>query len=491
MDIEPPQEPDYCPSRTQYLAYYQEEDRDPKKLKRLRLQYLTDFYQWFAHIYEHLLFEQGEDKTYWLYNEETGVYDELNFVEVRGLVINLLTEEGFDYEATEGEVKKVLVRYRALYKERGASLDSFTPQSGWIHLNNGWLELETRKLEPHSPRRWSLFKTCTDYDLNATCPLYDKFLDKDVWMPKDQVRVLDQYSGYLLTDRIEQQVSLFFEGKKGCGKSTLVEIWMAMLGETATSMALTSLVGGQERFIGEQLKGKTLVWFDETNPRTSSINEFFQNLITGETIRIERKGVQRVENVRNTLKVIVSLNEMPDHMPTGMDRRYFHIPFTRSFTDEEVADRMLKYKILKNERSGILNRMLDGLDDLNKMQGFTLIEGEAGRRRDYTLTADDFSAFLDDHFVPSNDDEVRYNFNDMRAAFVAEYPKGYHQQLSVLGFNKKFLNTRLPEFSRLDKGKVDRNTRGYVGIKLKDGHKFPTKIEDPIVVIGRSHPDDF
>jgi phage/plasmid-associated DNA primase len=300
-------------------------------------------------------------------------------------------------------------------------------------------------------------------------------------MPSDQVRVIDQFSGYILTSGIEQHSCLILEGRKGCGKSTLMEIWMDMLGRKAIPLQLTSLQNGGERFIGQTLAHKNLCWFDEANPRTTSINEFFQNLITGEKIRIERKGVQGDDYVKNTMKVVLSLNEMPDHMPTGMDRRYRHIVFNRSFYEEGIVDPNYKKKILESEKSGVLNRMIAGLDDLTKMGRITMISGEEDRKREYALTSDDFSSFLSDHFEPVNDGAsiVRYSYEEMRNSFVAEYPKSYNKQLSVRGFNKKLLTTRLPEFKNISTGKSD-SVRGYKGIKLKDGHEFSSNEFEPI-----------
>ena len=72
---------------------------------------------------------------------------------------------------------------------------------------------------------------------------------------------------------------------------------------------------------------------------------------------------------------------------------------------------------------------------------------------------------------------------------MAEYPKNYHQQLTVRVFNKKLLATRLPEYGHLQKGKSD-GARGYKGIELKKGHELPNNDTSPIRV-GIQGIDDF
>lgn len=475
-----------CPERIEYKKFINDPENrrseDYQKLKKaLQESYKLAFHNYFAEVYPHIKYERTNDKVYWDYDEKEGLYREISFSEMRGMVIKLLMDEGLLAVATEGFAKTVLNKYRAGFVENGVSLEDFSIPDGWLQVRNGWLNLKTRDLLPHTPERYSLSKMDTDYIADAKCPLYDKFIDEDSKMAKDQIRVIDQFSGYVLTDRIDQHSCLILEGRKGCGKSMLMEIWMNILGEKAIPMQLTSLQNGGERFIGQTLAHKNLCWFDEANPRTTSINEFFQNLITGERIRVERKGVQGDDFVKNTMKVVLSLNEMPDHMPLGMDRRYRHIVFTRSFYEEGIVDPDYKKKVLQNEKSGILNRMLRGLEDLEKMGRLTTIEGEEERKREYTLTSDDFSSFLSDHFEPTSasDGVVRYTYEQMRNAFVAEYPKAYNKQLSVRGFNKKLLSTRLPEFKNVTTGKSG-GERGYKGLKMKVGHEFPLDSYDRI-----------
>jgi len=475
--IDPIKDVDKCPERTAYITHLAQGewgDKDwVKILKAKKTAYLLAFHNYFEQVYPHLLYERTNDKVYWNYDANEGVYKELSFPEVRSLLIKLMISEGLVESATEPNAKTVLNRYRANNYSKGVMLDSFTLPSGWLHVKNGWLHIATKELQPHTPERFSLNKMDTDFIPGAECPLYDAFLNTDTQMPVDQVRVIDQFSGYMLTDGIEQHTCLILEGRKGCGKSMLVEIWMSMLGSKAVPLPLTRIQNGKEQFLGSTLAHKNLVWFDEANPRTASINEFFQNLITGEKIQIERKSIQGDHFTTNTVKVILSLNEMPDHMPVGMDRRYRHIVFNRSFYEEGIVDPDYKKKVLASEKSGILNRMLRGLEDLRKMNRLTVIDGEEERKREYTLTSDDFSSFLSDHFEPTpmSDGVIRYTYEEMRNAFVAEYPKSYHKQLSTRGFNKKLLATRLPEFKYVQTGKSD-GVRGYKGLKLKDGHEF-------------------
>lgn len=469
---------DPCPERTRYYAHLAiefEERKDDwnKKFKSLRENYLSVYYKVVAEKYEFLLYEKTNDKVYWNYNEETGVYDELSFPEVRNLIIAMLIKDDFNDKANEAAVKSILNKYRSAFKDRGKFYDDFTSNDEWFHANNGWVNLETLEFQAHTSDRLSRFSSAIPYRPDAICPLYDSFLDVESRMPADQVRVLDQYSGYILTNTIEAKQMLIFEGRPGSGKSMLPEIWQAILGKKAVAMSLKKLSGDNNRFSGDELAGKNFCFIDEASPKTKDINESFQNLVTQPTITVERKSIQEKPVVKNQLKMILSLNEMPDHMPPGMLRRYRHILFKRSFYDEGVQDTKIQETILKDELSGVFNRMLKGLADYKKMGGFTVIAGDEERRQEYDLISDDFSSFLNEHFepVPSSDDEVRYSYKEVRDAFVAEYPKKYNAQLSIQGFNKKLISNRLAKFSRINKSRK-KGQRGYIGFKLKEGHNF-------------------
>jgi len=466
------------PERMAYLNYLLNGDPAEKnraaRLKYLAEQYLFNFHKTVASVHPYLLYEKNNDKTYWNYNELTGVYDELSFPEVRGILIAMVMAEGFPGKANESFAKSTLNKWRSACLDSGKDYDEFDNDQNWFHAKNGWLELATRKFVKHTPDRLSRMISAVDYNKKATCPLYDDFLDKESHMPKDQVRVIDQFSGYVLTDSIEAEAMLIFEGRPGSGKSMVPEVWMKVLGKKSifSSLNRISSMGGANDFTGDEVADRTLCMIDEANPKTKDIDESFQNLITQQTIRVERKSIQQKVFVPNKLKLVMCLNEMPDHMPPGMARRYRHILFTRSFTDEGIKDGSIRTRIFTEELSGVLNRMLDGFDDYKKMNGLVEIANEAGRKYEYDLGADDFSAFLNDHFEPVKDIQIRYTYEQMRAAFVAEFPKKYNQSLSIQAFNKKLLSNRLAAFSRIDKGRIN-NTRGYTGLRLKEGHVFP------------------
>ena len=459
--------------REQYLNFRATVDWDSKedvaKLKKLAERYFINFYKRIQQLHPHLKYAIDIDGIFWDYDEDTGIYNELGFQSVRSMVLRALRQDGLDGYTTDTHVKRVLSNYIA-ESGSGVTTADFTDDDSWLHVKNGWLNLTTLVLQPHTPTRLSLHKIPVEYDPTAECPQYDQMMS-DFRMPDDQVRVIDQYSGLILTRDISHQEMLVLDGRPGCGKSLITETWMEVLGHKATMQKLSMLRGDSERFMGESLVGRTLLFFDEANPKTENINESFMKFVSEKVISVERKGINKREEVPNTLKVVLALNEMPYHFPPGFDRRYRHVLFTRSFTDEGVEDKTLGKRIAENELAGVLNRMLRGLHDLQKMGKTTVIAGESERKRQFSLAADDVSAFLSDYFEPDTTYSDVINGNDMLRAFKAEYDTSFNRGLSQHAFSKKLLSVRLPEFSGIKK---DRNSihRGYSGLRLKPGVSF-------------------
>jgi len=464
---------DTITEREDYLNHLSKGDWDNndwvKKLKPLRERYFVNFYKRVAQQYPHLKYAIDVENLFWDYDPETGTYKELGFQSVRSMIIRELRQDELDTYTTDTHVRRVLSNYIA-ETNQGVSTNDFTNEDNVIHVKNGWLNLKTLELTPHTPERLSLHTINVEYDPKAECPIYGQMI-RDFQMPKDQVRVIDQYSGLILTNDISHQEMLVFDGRPGSGKSLIIETWMEVLGHKAGSEKLSMLRGDAERFMGESLVGKTLLFFDEANPKTENINESFMKFVSEKTIKVERKGQNKRELVRNNLKVVLALNEMPYHFPPGFDRRYRHIKFTRSFRDEGCEDKTIGKRIVEQELSGVLNRMIVGLHDLWKMGRTTTIEGEEERKRGFSLAADDLSAFLSDYFDPDPSHSEVLEGKRLLRAFKEEYPTNFNKNLSLHAFTKKLAGVRLAEFSGITTAKT-RDYRGYTGLKLKEGYQF-------------------
>jgi len=362
-----------------------------------------------------------------------------------------------------------------MYCDRGVAYDDFDKEDFWFHANNGWVQLKTLEFTSHTPLMLSRMKSAVDYKSDATCPVYDKFLDIDFQLKADQVRVVDQFSGLTLTNDITQQKMLTLVGRTGCGKSTLMDAWSYVLGDLMIEKKLTELQGESMRFSGSQFVGARLCWFDEVDVKKAEMGNSLGTLITGQHINIERKGINGIVKGQNTLKCVLTANRLPLSAEIGIFRRLIFIPIKVSFTETDREDKQMNTK-LKDEAPGILNRMLRGLHDLQKMGGFTLIEGHEDLIEEYKASADTIAEFLDEYFDPGSRDEtipskVIYNA-------YQEYTEGnsFTRSISPQKFGQLLASQPLIRFAHIE-GKRSKTSRYWTGLKLKEHYVLNEKTE--------------
>lgn len=463
---------DPCPERTKYIIHLgaERDENWAKKLKYLRDNYILAFHNYFAELNPHLFFERSEDKVYWNYNSNTGIYDEVNFTIVRGLVVKLLTEEGLTEKSTEAMAKAVLVRYRSMYLDRGKEYDDFDNNSDWFHASNGWVNVKTLKFVDHSPDRLSRRVSSVAYNAKAKCPIYDKFLDEQVQLAQDQVRVIDQFSGLLLTPDITKQKMLVLIGKPGCGKSTLLDLWSDVLGDCATQKNLTEIASESFRFGGSSLVGKTLCWFDEVEVTRNNVGSSLINLITGQHIHVERKGINGIIEADNKLKCVLTANTLPRSAEMGIYRRMILIYLNYSFYDNMTDNKNIR-QVLKAESSGVLNRMLRGLKDVEDNEGFTTIEGHDELLEDYKTSSNTMAEFLDEYFT-FDYEAPKISTKTLLEAYKTYSNDKYSNSLTPQRFGVLISQSGLSKFDKIQPSRGSQGVRMWSGLQLKDYYEF-------------------
>jgi len=474
-----PSSTDSIVERDDYLKHFAQQAWDDKewvkKLERLRERYVQVFHTYFAIQHPHLLFEKGEDRIYWEYDEANGIYVELSVSSVKALVSHLLEKEEMVGKATEGFIKNCLLRYRGRFPERGCLYDDFDVDDNWFHAHNGWVHLETLAFEPHTPTRRSRLKSAVGYDSTAVCPRYDQFLDSDLLMKPDQTRVVDQFSGLCLTNEIKYQKMLTLIGRTGCGKSTLMDAWNYVIGDMMIEKKLTELQSDASRFAGAQFIGKRLCWFDEVDVKKAEMGNGLGTLVTGLHVSVERKGVNGIVSARNTLKCVLTANRLPLSAEIGVFRRLILIPIKVSFSEDGREDREMHTK-LKREASGILNRMIRGLQDLKKMGGFTLISGHDDLIEEYKASADTVAEFLDEHFEPGAKEDVissKVLYNTYQ-----RYTDGnsFTRTISPQKFGQLLSSQPLVRFSHIEPVR-SKTGKSWTGLRVKEGYQINRNAE--------------
>lgn len=241
--------------------------------------------------------------------------------------------------------------------------DCFDPL-GYLNLQNGVLRLKDRVLLEHDTEKFK-FRYCLpyDYDPNALCPRYDKFMLEVMENDKQRVDILNEYGGYCISgDKCLAQKAAILSGGGRNGKSTWIHAISTVAGlENVSAVPLNDLNNPVSR---QMIVGKLFNVAEET-PMNSGKGglDTFKTMVTGGQIPV-RILYRDPYIYSNRAKFIFAANHMPKTMDDskGLIRRMLIIPFTASFEGAD-EDKLIEDK-LAAEAPGILNRLLDGYDRL-------------------------------------------------------------------------------------------------------------------------------
>jgi len=210
-----------------------------------------------------------------------------------------------------------------------------------------------------------------NYQPDALCPVWEKFLDDCFPGEEDQKRECQKMFGYLLTNSNAFQKIFVLRGAPRSGKGTMMNVLKGMIGsENVGTPALHSLDG---RFAFEPLYDKPLIIIPEANEQdsrkvTGAMVDLLKGVSGGDAFDIERKGKPFLSNVQLPGRFVMQCNRFPNFKdPSGALLRRLHVlVFKQSFVGKE--DEKLTAKLLK-ELPGIFNWALKGLYMLQRDDG--------------------------------------------------------------------------------------------------------------------------
>ncbi|MGW4743935.1 DNA primase family protein [Streptomyces sp. NPDC004290] len=233
-----------------------------------------------------------------------------------------------------------------------------------VACRNGLLRIRDRKLLPHGPGFFNLVSVPYDYDRAATAPAWEAFL-AGIW-PDDpeSIAALQEWFGYVLSGRTDQQKILLMKGPSRSGKGTIARILKELVGKE--NLAGPTLAGLGTNFGLSTLVGKPLAVISDAR-LSGDGGQVVERLLTisGEdTIDIDRKYREPWTGKLPT-RLMVLTNELPNFGDSSgvIARRFIVLNMTVSWLGKE--DTGLTDK-LAAEMPGIINWALDGLARLER-----------------------------------------------------------------------------------------------------------------------------
>lgn len=222
----------------------------------------------------------------------------------------------------------------------------------------------------YSARREDLItlETGTDYDPNATCEAWEKFIGEAI--PDDELRDwVQRFFGYSLSGSTDEDIFVFIHGIGGGGKTTFLNAIKTALGNYAATFPVDLITANGRPKDGNEpspalasLRGRRLACSSETE-RGRRLDEAKIKLLTGGAEITARHLHKPIFSYRPEFKLVIDGNYLlgvGDVNDRGLRRRLRIVPFTNPPSPDKVDTALEQKLTTPTARSAILNWLLVG-----------------------------------------------------------------------------------------------------------------------------------
>lgn len=302
-------------------------------------------------------------------------------------------------------VPKDMARYYAFQDKirsqfRDIANFPFTPIDETIRINlkNGTLEFRDGQepmVVPFDKRHGLCYQLDYDFDPNADCSLYRKFLDRCIPEKSNQM-ILEEYSGYIFISKLNLEKILFLYGQGMNGKSVVIAVLKALLGEAnVTEYSLESITKKPE-YRAKLAEGILNISAESAN----SLNiDVFKKIASREPLECRSLYKDPIV-LTDYSRQLFSTNTLPKitEATEGFFRRFLFIPFEQYITEDERNPRMnmVGFWEESGELPGILNMVIAGLRRLVQNGIFTKSQSSNAVLDDYKYDSNSVLSFMQD-----------------------------------------------------------------------------------------------
>ncbi|MDC7225219.1 MAG: phage/plasmid primase, P4 family [Spirochaetales bacterium] len=231
-----------------------------------------------------------------------------------------------------------------------------------FNCKNGSIDLRSARLLKHNPEDFITRISPVEFDEQADCPIWIKFLDSIFKRNSSLISFVQKVVGMSLSGDVSAQAMFILYGTGANGKSTFINIIMEIMGDyganTPTETFMQKKGDGPSNDIA-RLKGTRFVSAMEAE-YGNKLAEAVVKRLTGDDKISARFLYGEYFDFVPTFKIFMATNHKPK--VSGMDdaiwRRLKLIPFEVTF-NEKQRDPKLGSK-LREELPGILNWMVEG-----------------------------------------------------------------------------------------------------------------------------------
>lgn len=397
--------------------------------------------------------------TFYRYCE--GLYSPISVIDLENHIESIIPE------ADRLPRQRVLEVISNLKSKRYCYFDQFNQQD-LINFRNGYFHVTNRSITPHSPEILSTVQLPYDYDPDARCPMWEESILRITDGDMEKVHVLQEFMGYCFTRSTKFEKSLFLIGEANSGKSTVVTMFEALLGQhNISAVSLRHMMN--PNFMGS-LIGAYANLVTEIPKNISDYEDVFKTIVSGEPITVNTKYIPTY-TARPFCKLVFAGNKLMHIADTSnaVFRRMLLLELNNVIPPSEV-DVDWKQKLLV-EAPGIFNWALDGLDRLNANKAFTSCTEMELRLKEVKIANNSALFFCEERVTTSLNKSdsfiTKKDLYDEYRKFCLEYNiKGV---ISMKNFNEEIFSIYRPRVMRDQRKSVDgKQVRVWGGLKMRD-----------------------
>ena len=292
--------------------------------------------------------------------------------------------------------------------------DEIHPPKHLLNLNNGIYNVLTKKLIPHNPSYYFLYKIPWDYNPKATCPKVMKYLEST--LNSEFIELTQEVFGYCLMFDYRHAAIFYLYGTGGNGKKIWTKMLEHMLGaKNVANKSIDSLV--RFRFTSALLYGKLANICGELTTSVLSDTDMLKSLSGGDSIQAEFKGKDGFD-FENKAKIITACNSIPfcKDMTDGWYQRQYIIPFLQKFRHTKKEDTELLDKLLvQKEMEGLLVWALEGMHRLLNNKRFAYPVDKEER---YLMYRENTKYFVKKFYIKTNEFSDTIKSDDIYKDYV-------------------------------------------------------------------------
>jgi putative DNA primase/helicase len=316
-------------------------------------------------------------------------------------------------------------------------LDKWEANRYFLPMANGVLNTQTMQLSEYNHQCRFNWQLPYNFEADAAMNVTARWLWDTSGQDLESINVIRAFFKMAL---VGGDVQKFLEliGSGGTGKSTLIRLLVALIGEknhTATDLKNLET----NNFEAAALYGKRLVIISDSSRYGGEVS-VLKALTGGDPVRLEKKNKQQTGSFVFDGVVVVASNEaiQTADYTSGLIRRRMPVNFNRKVSDEDKAKWVAVGGVeaaMRKELPGLLNWVLAMTDDEVKR----VIGGINGQmtqaQREHLIDTNKLAAWMDDNIILKAD-AVSYVGCSMKK-------KADHDEISKARYEKLYPNYEL------------------------------------------------